>query len=161
MYKLHSSPASVKTEKFGVAQNFTEVCFNVHGEGKWPSSTLQEPLPLQTKLSPLESPPAAQVHTKTADRISPGNFFHQHSSHGDTEAALRDSPYTLRWQSWTSVHFKVLHLQTKASQKKIVSIITLIVLKTSDNKKKCGLQVELLPTMKVWTFKTFNNIYRA
>lgn len=132
----------------------------------WLSSNLQEPLPLQTELSPLESPPAAHVHTKTVDRISPGNFFHQHSSHGDLEAVLRDSPYTVRWQSWTSINFKVLHrvlhLQTKASPKKNSFYHHPICPKDNwQQKKKCSLQVVLFPTMKVWTFITFNNISRA
>lgn len=90
-------------------------------------------------LSPLKSPPAAHVHIKTVDRIPPGNFFHQHSFHGDSEVVLRHSSYTLRWQSWTSINFKelhrVLHLQTKASPKKKVSIVTQIVQNTADNKK--------------------------
>lgn len=73
-------------------------------------------------LSPPKSPPAAHVHIKTVDRIPPGNFFHQHSFHGDREVVLRDSSYTLRWQSWTFTNFKELHrvfqLETKAPPKK-------------------------------------------
>lgn len=122
-YKLHSSPASLKTMVGLELHSISHRCvFNVPGEGKWLFSTLQESLPLQTELSPLKSPPAAHVHIKTVNRIPPGNFFHQHSSHGDSEAALRDQPYTVRWKSWTSINFKelhrVLHLETKASPKK-------------------------------------------
>lgn len=115
-------------------------------------------------LSPLKWPAAAHVHIKTVDRIPPGNFFHQHSSRGDSEVALRDSPYTVRGQSWTSINFKephrVLHLETKASPKNSFSRHPNCP-KDNQQQKKCGLQVALLPSTEVWTFITFNNIYRA
>lgn len=74
------------------------------------------------------------------------------------------SPYTVRWQSWTSINFKelhrVLHLETKASPKNSFYRQPNCP-KDNQEQKKCGLQVALLPTMEIWTFITFNNIYRA
>lgn len=50
MHKLLSNPASLKTMIGLELHNISHRCaFKVHGEGKWLSSTLQEPLSLQTE----------------------------------------------------------------------------------------------------------------
>lgn len=48
MYKLLSNTASLKTLVGLELHSISQRCvFNVHGKGKWLSSTFQEPLPLQ------------------------------------------------------------------------------------------------------------------
>lgn len=145
MYKLHSSPASVKTEKFGVAQNFTEVCSTFMEKGSGHPQLFRSLFLCKQSCHPWSHHQQPKCTPKLLTEFLLATSFTNTAPMG-TLRLLSETPLTHSGGKvgplfiLRSSTYKLKHLK-----KKIVSIITLIVLKTSDNIKSVACKWPYFP----------------